>query len=202
MVTFFKVRHAIMSATGACALLVAAPLVSADVAGEAAGWTLMSKTYPAAEQDQLADRVVMAYVATPDAKGVAFACSEASGLSVIFALKTLNFEELAWPASERSLPVGLFGELALAGKPDTGQTWFSVRKREGLAEISKPKIVHRILQAAWAGETVSIKIEDGPNASYTFPPVDEKLEDFVGACPYFTPTLNRMLRESPSSRDV
>ena len=202
MVTAFKLRHVIMSALGAAALLIAAPLVSAESPDGATGWSLMSKSYPADEKDELADRVVMAYVATPDAKGVAFACSEASGLSVIFALKSLDFEDLAWPASERSLAVGLPVQLTIADKPDTGLTWFSIRKREGLAEIAKPKIVHRILQAAWAGETVSIKIEDGPNASYAFPPVDEQLEDFVSACPYFTPTLNRMLRESPSSRDV
>lgn len=186
----------------AALLLTAALQASAQSEDEAAGWSLMSKSYPAAEEDLLADRVVMAYLATPDAKGVAFACSEASGLSVIFALKSVNFEELAWPASERSLAVGLPGALTIAGETDAGPTWFSIRKREGLAEIAKPKIVHRILQAAWAGETVSIEIENGPEASYAFPPVDTKLEDFVSACPYFSPTLNRKVRESPSRRDT
>lgn len=186
----------------AALLLLVAPQMMAETSAAGSGWALMSKTYTVAGKDDLADRVVMAYVATPDSKGVAFACSEASGLSVIFALKSVNFEELAWPASERSLAVGLPGALSIAGDTDAGPTWFSIRKREGLAEIAKPKIVHRILQAAWAGETVSIEIENGPEASYAFPPVDTKLEDFVSACPYFSPTLNRKVRESPSSRDI
>jgi hypothetical protein len=202
MVSEMKLRQTALCAMSAALLLTAPPQMSAQSENEASGWSLMSKSYPAAEEDLLADRVVMAYLATPDAKGVAFACSEASGLSVIFALKSLNFEELAWPVSERSLAVGLPGELTIAGQPDAGPTWFSIRKREGLAEIAKPKIVHRVLQAAWAGETVSIEIENGPEASYAFPPVDAKLEDFVSACPYFTPTLNRKVRESPSSRDI
>jgi hypothetical protein len=202
MVSCLKVHHAITGALGVTALLMAGPQMFAEGPVKSARWTLMSKSYPAEKKDQLADRVVMAYVAPPDAKGVALACSEASGLSAIFALKPFDFEKLAWPASERSLAVGLPGQLTIAGKPETGQTWFSIHKREGLVEIATPRIVLRILHAAWAGETVSIEIDEGADRSYSFPPVDDTLEDFVGACPYLKPTLNRRLRESLSIRDL